>query len=376
LKRLKYYFTFAKKINFMRSVVDKLINTGHASKEEIALLLQCKENERTYLLEKSKEIKEKYIGNKVFFRGLIEFSNVCAKNCYYCGIRRDNKKLERYTIEDNEVIEAAKFAHEKNYGSIVLQAGEISSPQHIHHITRLIKEIKKLSDGKLGITLSLGEQTEETYKEWFDAGAHRYLLRIEASNKDLYLKLHPNDTLHDYDIRKNALYNLKKIGYQVGTGVMIGLPFQTYQDLANDLLFMKELDIDMCGMGPYIEHTETPLYQYKDTLMPLEERYDLTLKMIAILRIMMKDVNIASTTALQAIDPIGREKAITIGANIIMPNITPKKYRDKYFLYENKPCSDEDAEDCIKCLEMRIKFAGGEIGYGEWGDSLHFKNKS
>lgn len=360
----------------MQSVVDKLINTGHASKDEIALLLQCKGNERAYLLEKSKEIKEKHIGNKVFFRGLIEFSNICAKNCYYCGIRRENKKLERYTITDNEVLEAARFAFEKNYGSIVLQAGEISSPQHIHHITTLIKEIKKLSDGKLGITLSLGEQTEETFKEWFDAGAHRYLLRIEASNKELYLRIHPNDALHDYEVRKKALYVLKKIGYQVGTGVMIGLPFQTYHDLADDLLFMQELDIDMCGMGPYIEHAETPLFQYKDILMPLEERYDITLKMIAILRIMMKDINIASTTALQAIDPIGREKAITIGANIIMPNITPQKYRDKYFLYENKPCSDEDAEDCIQCLEMRIKFAGGEIGYGEWGDSLHFKNKS
>lgn len=359
----------------MREIVDKLIETGIATKEEIALLLQCKGDDRAYLLEKSKEIKEKYIGKKVYFRGLIEFSNICAKNCYYCGIRRDNKKVERYTITNDEVLEAAKFAFEKNYGSIVLQGGEISSPNHIQHITNLIKEIKKLSDNKLGITLSLGEQSEETFKEWFDAGAHRYLLRIEASNKDLYLKIHPNDAIHDYDIRKKALYLLKKVGYQVGTGVMIGLPYQTFDDLANDLLFMKELDIDMCGMGPYIEHAETPLYELSSTLMPLEERYDLTLKMIAILRIMMKDVNIASTTALQAIDPIGREKAITIGANIIMPNITPQKYRDKYFLYENKPCSDEDAEDCIKCLEMRIKFAGGEIGYGEWGDSKHFKNK-
>lgn len=359
----------------MRKIVDKLIETGIATKAELALLLQCQGNERTYLLEKSKKIKEKYIGKKVFFRGLIEFSNICAKNCYYCGIRRDNKALERYTITDEEVLEAAKFAYEKNYGSIVLQAGEISSFAFIRRITHLIKEIKELSHDQLGITLSLGEQSEETYQEWFDAGAHRYLLRIEASNKDLYLKIHPNDTLHDYETRKKALYSLKKIGYQLGTGVMIGLPYQTYDDLASDLLFMKELDIDMCGMGPYIEHAETPLFELSSTLMPLEDRYNLTLKMIAILRIMMKDINIASTTALQAIDPIGREKAITIGANIIMPNITPQKYRDKYFLYENKPCSDEDAEDCIKCLEMRIKFAGGEIGYGEWGDSKHFKNK-
>jgi len=360
----------------MRSIVDQLIHSGIASKQDIALLLQCKGDDRAYLLEKSKEIKEKYIGKKVYFRGLIEYSNICAKNCYYCGIRRDNKKVERYTISDEEVLEAARFAYEKNYGSIVLQAGEISSPQYVHHITALLKQIKTLSHGKLGITLSLGEQSEETYREWFEAGAHRYLLRIEASNKDLYHKIHPNDHLHDFEVRKNALLTLKKVGYQIGTGVMIGLPYQTFDDLASDLLFMKELDIDMCGMGPYIEHAETPLYELRNSLMPLEERYDLTLKMIAILRIMMKDVNIASTTALQAIDPIGREKAITIGANIIMPNITPQKYRDKYFLYENKPCSDEDAEDCIKCLEMRIKFAGGEIGYGEWGDSKHFQNKN
>ncbi len=360
----------------MQELVNKLIENSFLSKEELVLLLQAKNEDRAYLFEQSKRIKEQYVGKKVYFRGLIEYSNVCIKNCFYCGIRRDNKKLERYTIKDEEVLDAARFAYEKNYGSIVLQAGENSSKFYTKHITYLIKEIKKLSNGKLGITLSLGEQSEDTYREWFEAGAHRYLLRIETSNKELYQKLHPNDKLHDYETRKQLLYTIKNIGYQLGTGVMIGLPYQTLKDLASDLQFMREMDIDMCGMGPYIEHKETPLYQQKNTLLPLKERYDLTLKMIAILRIMMKDINIASTTALQAIDPIGREKAITIGANIIMPNITPKKYRDKYFLYENKPCSDEDAEDCVKCLEMRIKYAGGEIGYGEWGDSIHYINKT
>ncbi len=361
----------------MRELIDKLVEGNNIlTKEELVLLLQAKNDDRTYLFEQSKKIKDQYVGKKVYFRGLIEYSNKCIKNCYYCGIRRDNKKLERYTISDDEVLSAARFAYEKNYGSIVLQAGENSSPQYTKHITYLIKEIKKLSNRKLGITLSLGEQSEDTYKEWFDAGAHRYLLRIETSNKELYKKIHPNDKLHNYETRKQSLFKLKNIGYQLGTGVMIGLPFQTLEDLANDLLFMKEIDIDMCGMGPYIEHKETPLYQQNITLFPLTERYDLTLKMIAILRIMMKDINIASTTALQAIDPIGREKAIIIGANIIMPNITPTKYRNKYFLYDNKPCSDEDAEDCIKCLELRIKYSGGEIGYGEWGDSKHFINKN
>jgi biotin synthase len=357
-------------------LIDKLVDGRAVQRDEIALLLQSKGDDRTYLFSKSKEIKEKYIGNKVYFRGLIEYSNVCAKNCYYCGIRRDIKDLERYTLSNEEVMEAAKFAFDNRYGSLVIQGGENSSSKHIKNISFLLKEIKKLSGGKLGITLSLGEQTEDTYKEWFEAGAHRYLLRIEASNKELYQKIHPNDALHDYETRKQSLLSLKKTGYQVGTGVMIGLPYQSYTDLADDLLFMRELDIDMCGMGPYIEHTKTPLYELRNTLMPLKERYDITLKMIAILRIMMKDVNIVSSTALQAIDTIGREKAITIGANIIMPNITPLKYRAQYFLYENKPCADEEAEDCINCLEMRVKFAGGEIGFDEWGDSIHFKKRT
>jgi len=156
---------------------------------------------------------------------------------------------------------------------------------------------------------------------------------------------------------------------------MIGLPFQTAEHLADDLLFMKQLDIDMCGMGPYIEHEDTPLYQYKDSLMPLRERFILSLKMVAILRLMMPNINIAATTAMQTIDPAGREKAIKIGANIIMPNITPGMYRDEYSLYQNKPCTDEEPEDCVNCLEARIKLAGSEIAYGKWGDSLHFVGK-
>lgn len=357
----------------MQEIIDRLIKEKPVQQDEIAQLLQVKGEERTELFSKSKEIKEKYVGNKVYFRGLVEYSNVCAKNCYYCGIRSGIKELERYTLTHEEVLESARFVLHNRYGSMVLQGGENSSPAFIKEITSLIKEIKKFSDEKIGITLSFGEQTEETYREWYEAGAHRYLLRIEASDKELYQKIHPNDIRHDYDTRLQSLLLLKKNHYQLGTGVMIGLPFQTYNNLAHDLLFMRELDIDMCGMGPYIEHAQTPLYELRHILLPIEERYDLTLKMIAVLRIMMKDVNIASTTALQAIDPVGREKAIAIGANILMPNITPLKYRDKYFLYENKPCADEEADDCINCLEMRIKYAGGEIGYDEWGDSKHFK---
>ena len=200
-------------------------------------------------------------------------------------------------------------------------------------------------------------------------------MRIETSNRDLYAKLHPNDSKHDYDQRLNCLKTLKKLNYQVGTGVMIGLPFQTLDHLADDLLFFRDFDIDMCGMGPYIEHEHTPLFQYGDQLLPLTERFDLSLKMIALLRIMMKDINIAATTAMQTIDPQGREKALKVGANIIMPNLTPIKYRESYLLYENKPCLDEEASECQKCLEARIHIAGDTIGYGEWGDSKHFRNR-
>ncbi len=224
---------------------------------------------------------------------------------------------------------------------------------------------------QLGVTISLGEQKDDVYREWFDAGAHRYLLRIEASDNELYRKLHPS-AMHSFERRLKCLRSLQSIGYQTGTGVMIGLPFQTLENLADDLLFMKDFDIDMVGMGPYIEHANTPLAAHSSTLLPLSERFDLSLKMIAVLRILMKDINIAAATALQAIDPLGREKAIKIGANIIMPNITPGVYRDNYALYENKPCTDDAAEDCKSCLEARLHLADADIGYNEWGDSKHY----
>ncbi len=346
------------------------------SKQDIVNLLSAEGEDLKALYEKSYQIKEKHVGNNVYLRGLIEFTNICAKNCLYCGIRKDNKNVERYILSDDEVLDAARFAFEKNYGSIVMQTGELQSDVNTKRIENLLKEIKKISDGKLGITLSCGEQTEDVYKRWYEAGAHRYLLRIEASNKNLYLKLHPNDANHSFEKRLECLHTLKKVGYQVGTGVMIGLPFQTLEHLADDILFMKDLDIDMCGMGPYIEHIDTPLYEHRTSLMPIDDRFKLTLKMIAVLRITMKDINIAATTALQAIDKIGREKAIKIGANILMPNITPGMYRDKYKLYENKPCTDESAEDCSSCIEVRVKLAGSKVAYDEWGDSKHYKNRS
>lgn len=353
----------------MKKVLE-ILEQDEFSKSDIIQLLNIDGDDIKLLFQKSLEMKLKKVGRKVYFRGLVEFSNVCSKDCYYCGIRKSNKAVKRYNVSDEEILDAARFAYEKNYGSVVLQSGEIESEAFSNRVENLLKEIKKLSNNKLGITISVGEQTEDVYKRWFDAGAHRFLLRIESSNEQLYQKIHPQD--HSYHRRLESLRTLQKIGYQTGTGVMVGLPFQTMEHLADDLLFMKEFNVDMVGMGPFIEHSETPLYQYRNTLLDIKERFNLTLKMIAILRLMMKDINIAAATALQAIDPMGREKAVKIGANIIMPNITPGFYRNDYALYQNKPCVDEEPEQCMGCLDARLALADSDIGYGEWGDSKHF----
>ncbi|MEX2370340.1 MAG: [FeFe] hydrogenase H-cluster radical SAM maturase HydE [Bacteroidales bacterium] len=353
-----------------------ILNKKDFNPEDLAVMLTAKGEERKLLYSHAAKIKQQYVGNKVYFRGLIEFSNICSKDCYYCGIRKGNNKVERYNLTDDEILEAAHFAYKNRYGSVVIQGGEIASPKFTERVTFLCREIKQLSDNSLGITLSLGEQTPETYAQWKEAGAHRYLLRIETASPGLYKKIHPRDSHHQFEARYNCLKTLQELGYQAGTGVMIGLPFQTIDDLVNDLLFMQKFDVDMVGMGPYIEHPDTPLYQFRGELLPIGERFDLALNMIATLRILMKDINIAAATALQAIDPMGREKAIRLGANIIMPNITPGSYRNDYALYENKPCTDEDPDQCANCLDVRIKLADGEIGYGEWGDSKHYMKRS
>ncbi|MBF0120802.1 MAG: [FeFe] hydrogenase H-cluster radical SAM maturase HydE [Desulfobacterales bacterium] len=341
--------------------------------EIIDILSITNKDDLDKLGKKAYEVKTKYVGNKLYLRGLIEFSNICDKNCLYCGIRSGNRNIKRYVLTDEEILSSADFAYKNGYGSIVMQSGESKNPEFINRVTSIITKIKKISDGNLGITLSCGEQTEDTYKKWFDAGAHRYLLRIETSNKELYKKIHPKNKKHSFEERSFALSLIKKTGYKTGTGVMIGLPFQTIEDLAQDLIFMKELDIDMVGMGPYIEHEDTPLYTYKERLLTKKERLYLSLKMIAVLRLMMKDINIASSTALQSIDPLGREMGLMFGANIIMPNITPLDYRKSYQLYQGKPGMDETGDKFVKNLEERIKNLGDTIGYNTWGDAV--KNK-
>lgn len=356
-------------------MITQLFQKEYFTTEEIVQLLQAEGKDKQLLFEKANSIKAQYVENKVYFRGLIEFSNYCKKDCYYCGIRKSNPAIKRFNLTDEEILDAARFAHENRYGSVVLQSGEFASAQFTKRITALLDKIMQLSNNALRVTLSCGEQSYETYRQWHEHGAARYLLRIETTNPELYSKLHPQDALHAFENRLNCLENLRKAGYQLGTGVMIGLPFQTHEDLAADLQWMKTLDVDMVGMGPYLEHEGTPMYAFRHALLPMEERFDLALKMIAALRLMMKDINIAAATALQSIDKLGREKAIKIGANVIMPNITPGMYRDSYKLYDNKPCSDESPEDCQSCLEIRIALAENQIAYGEWGDSAHYRQK-
>jgi biotin synthase len=349
--------------------ISELLTQFSFKPDELASLLRTQGEDKLLLFKRGAEVKKQFLGNKVYFRGLIEFSNYCDKDCYYCGIRKSNKNVHRYNLTDKEILDAARFAYENRFGSIVLQSGEIASTSFAKRIERLLREIKSLSNGELGITLSLGEQDHDVYRRWFEAGAHRYLLRIETTNEELYHKIHLDNHLHDFKRRMKCLYSLREIGYQTGTGVMIGLPFQTIEDLVSDLLFMREFDVDMVGMGPYIEHSETPLYQFRDKLLSIHERFELSLKMISLLRILMKDINIAAATALQAIDPLGREKAVNVGANIIMPNITPGLYRNDYTLYDNKPCIDEER---FGSQDARVALAENEIGYNEWGDSKHF----
>ncbi len=356
--------------------LQEILESGVFEKEQLEFMLELDEANQKQLFQKAGDVKEKAVGNKVYFRGLIEFSNVCAKDCYYCGIRRSNKKNDRYNLTDEEILDAAAYAHNQNYASIVLQSGELANRDFTQRIDRLLQKIHQKTNGDLRVTLSLGEQSPEIYRQWYESGAHRYLLRIETTNEKLYRTIHPEDTIHSFSKRLQALETLKQTGYQTGTGVMIGLPFQTIEDLANDLLFMKQFEIDMVGMGPYVEHSDTPLYQLKKHLWPLEERFRMSLKMIAGLRLLMPKINIAAATALQTIDKIGREKAIRAGANVIMPNITPGQYRDSYKLYDNKPCTDENADDCTNCLNIRIGMTGNQIGLGEWGDSAFFKEKA
>lgn len=315
-------------------------------------------------------------GDGVYLRGLVEASNACACDCLYCGIRKSNRDVHRYTLTADDILACARQCADYGYGSMVIQSGERADKKFIDLVADAVRRIKAETSsdkqpGGLGITLCIGQQSYETYKRLFEAGAHRYLLRIETTNPELFAKIHPAD--QTFESRVECLGMLRDIGYQVGTGVMIGLPGQTLHDLADDILFFAKYDIDMIGMGPFIPHPDTPLAN--EPVLDVPDRVRLALLMIAATRLKLRDVNIASTTALQALDPVGREKGLKFGANVIMPQMSPTDVRQDYQLYPGKPCLDENAKECQSCLNMRIEFAGRKIGLYAWGDSLHARKR-
>ena len=312
-----------------------------------------------------------HCGDSVRLRGLIEFSNRCVSDCHYCGIRRSNRTLKRYTLTLDEIVGAALWCAQKGYGSVVLQSGERRDARFVRFVSEAVTAIKattrseKLPQG-VGITLCVGEQTPETYAAWFAAGAHRYLLRIESSSPALFARLHPVN--QRYASRVGCLKTLKSLGYRVGTGVLIGVPGQTLDDLVDDLLFFRDIGADMIGMGPYIPHEQAVL-PGSEPLADTAMRLQLTLSMIAATRLLLPDINIAATTALQVLTPDGREQGLRYGANVIMPQATPPHARHLYTLYEGKPCLLDSTEQCAECLEQRIREQGRRVLKDCWGDS-------
>ena len=355
-----------------------LVGDEWLTEDELRFLMALTdEEELKKIYKKAYEVKAKYVQPIAYYRGLIEFSNRCIKNCNYCGIRRDNEKVDRFDMSYEDILKMAQWAYDHEYGSITLQSGERCDEAFVDYVVDLIRDIKKIGDGSLGITMCVGEQSEEAYRRMVEAGASRYLLRIETTNRELYSKIHPNDDLHSFDRRVDCIKTLRKVGFQVGTGVMIGLPGQTEEDLVNDILFYRDMDIDMIGMGPYVVHHDTPLGQEAlamgiDSPEGKQRRIQLGLKMIALTRLFLKDVNIAATTALQALDKLGREKGLEAGANILMPIITIPEHRAKYLLYDNKPCVDDNADKCKDCLTRRVMSIGDTVGWKQNGDSKHF----
>jgi len=360
----------------LNEILARAVAGKEPGRDELAFLLGLEAPaELDALYRAAYRVKLDCIDSKVRLRGLIEISDICRKNCFYCGIRSGNQKVERFEMSLDEIMDAARLAAEFRYGSVVLQAGERTDARWTEFVEEAVRNIKTIDGGRLGITLSLGEQSEETYRRWFAAGAHRYLLRIESSDPELYAKLHPPD--HRYAERIEALRALRRTGYQVGTGVMIGLPGQTVEHLVRDIEFFKSLDADMIGMGPYLVHHDTPLgRQFPECGGDAARRLERGLAMIAVTRLCLRDVNIASTTALQALAPDGRELGLLAGANVIMPNIGDLAYRKGYLLYDNKPGTDENAQTAREKLERAVAAIGESIAYDEWGDSRHFARRT
>lgn len=318
------------------------------NKEEIVRRLKDDVGQEKLLREADK-VRHDNVGDEVHLRGLIEFSNICRNNCLYCGIRRDNKLLQRYRMSEDELIETARRGAELGFKTIVMQSGE-DMYYDTGRMCRIIETIKKFD---VAVTLSLGERKYEEYKDFRNAGADRYLMRIETTDKDLYHRLDP---AMSWQHRYECLLMLKELGYELGSGSMVGLPGQSVESIADDLLFMQELEVDMAGIGPFIPHQQTPL---KDTA---GGTLDLALRTMALMRIMLPDINIPATTAMESLHPQGRIKALQSGANVVMPNITEGEYRKLYELYPGKICVNDTPAHCRSCIGLKIMSIGRTIG--------------
>lgn len=334
----------------MNNLVDKLFETGDLSDDELKILIESDEFNEPLAEAADIRRRENY-GDKVYIRGLIEFTNYCRNNCYYCGIRRDNKKAERYRLTKDEILLCCDEGYRLGFRTFVMQGGE--DPHYTDEmICDIVSKIKSRYPD-CAVTLSIGEKPRESYQAFFDAGADRYLLRHETADPEHYGKLHPEAM--SLENRKECLFDLKEIGYQVGSGFMVGSPYQTTENLISDLHFLQKLQPDMIGIGPYITHADTPFAEFKSGNVML------TLRLVSILRLMFPYALIPSTTALGTIHPQGRELGLKAGANVVMPNLSPVSVRKLYSLYENKICTGEEAAQCRGCLERRVESAGYKI---------------
>lgn len=318
-------------------------------REWLVPLLACTDEDAPRLYAAADGVRETHLSTDVQLRGLIEFSNICRKNCAYCGLRADNRDAERYRLTPEEIVATARQAEQLGYKTVVLQSGEdmwFTSAR----LAAIIRDIKATTD--LAITLSAGERDRETYARWREAGADRYLLRIETTDPMLFAAIHPDS---DLEARKQCLYTLRELGYQLGTGVMVGLPGQTAETLADDVIWMHELGAEMIGVGPFIPHPDTPL---KDAAGGTVEQ---TLRLVAVLRLVFPNAHLPATTAMGSLHPLGRERALQAGANVVMPNVTPGAMRPKYEIYPGKICLTDDAEHCRGCITGRIRALGRTI---------------
>jgi len=328
-------------------LVEKLREKRDLSDRELKTLIETDEHDGA-LMKAADEVRREHYGDSVYLRGLIEISSYCKNNCLYCGLRAGNKNAERYRLSKEQILSCCEEGYALGYRTFVLQGGEdpYFTDDMICDIVGAIK--KRYPD--CAVTLSLGEKPRESYEKYHEAGADRYLLRHETADREHYGKLHPGDM--SCDNRKRCLYDLKEIGYQVGSGFMVGSPYQTTENLIADLRFLQELQPDMIGIGPYITHKDTPFKEMKGGTL------ELSLRMLAILRLMFPYALLPSTTALGTIDPMGREMGLKAGGNVVMPNLSPTDVREKYAIYDNKICTGEESAQCRKCLEMRIESAG------------------